>query len=64
MMRNNPIEIIVHCSATRINGGRRYTVDDLRRDHLANGWSDIGYHFYITVDGVIYNCRPVAVIGA
>ena len=63
-MKNKPIEIIIHCSATRINGGRRYTVDDLKRDHLANGWSDIGYHFYITIDGVIHKCRPVSVVGA
>ena len=59
-----PVEIIIHCSATRINAGMRYTVEQLRKDHLANGWSDIGYHFYITVDGVVHNCRPISKVGA
>ena len=22
-------------------------------------WTDIGYHFYITLDGVVHACRPV-----
>lgn len=63
-MKNKPVEIIIHCSATRINAGRRYTVDQLRKDHLANGWSDIGYHYYITVDGIIHRCRPISQVGA
>lgn len=50
--------IVVHCSATRSN--RRYTLEQLRHDHVAvNGWRDIGYHFYITLDGVVHTCRPI-----
>ena len=31
----------------------------LRRDHvLRNKWSDIGYHYYVTTDGVLHTCRP------
>ena len=51
--------IVVHCSATRSN--RRYTLEQLRHDHVAvNGWRDIGYHFYITLDGVVTTPIPLA----
>ena len=33
-------EIIIHCSATP--EGRNYTVEDIRRWHRQQGWSDIG----------------------
>ena len=55
--------IVVHCSATRSN--RRYPLEQLRHDHVAvNGWRDIGYHFYITLDGVVHPCRPIERMGA
>ena len=54
--------IVVHCSATRVN--RNFTVEDLEASHRARGFSGIGYHFYITKDGVIYPCRPENKIGA
>lgn len=55
--------IVVHCSATRSN--RRYTLEQLRHDHVVvNGWRDIGYHFYITLDGVVHPCRPIERMGA
>ena len=37
----------------------------LRYDHVHNnGWTDIGYHFYITLDGVVHACRPVERMGS
>lgn len=55
--------IVVHCSATRCN--RRYTLEQLRHDHVVvNHWRDIGYHFYITLDGIVHPCRPVERMGA
>ena len=54
--------IVVHCSATRVT--RNFTVEDLEASHRARGFSGIGYHFYITKDGVIYPCRPENKIGA
>ena len=55
--------IVVHCSATRCN--RRYTLEQLRHDHVVvNQWRDIGYHYYITLDGVVHPCRPVERMGA
>ena len=54
--------IVIHCSATRAT--RSYTVDDCRRDHRARGYADIGYHFYITRDGVVHRGRPLHTEGA
>lgn len=34
-------------------------VEALQADHVARGFADIGYHFYITRDGMIHRCRPV-----
>lgn len=55
-------EIIVHCSATP--EGKHFTVDDIRKWHKAQGWSDIGYHYVVYLDGSIHNGRDVNVVGA
>lgn len=40
-------------------------VDALRQWHVTeNGWSDIGYHFFIDSDGIIHNCRDSKYTGA
>lgn len=39
------------------------TADDIHRWHLANGWSGIGYHAFITKGGKIYRGRPVGMRG-
>ena len=54
--------IVIHCSATRAD--RSYTVDDCRRDHLARGFANIGYHYYITRDGVVHAGRSLHQEGA
>lgn len=54
--------IVIHCSATRAD--RSYNVDDCRRDHLARGFANIGYHYYITRDGVVHAGRPLYQEGA
>lgn len=55
-------KIIVHCSATP--EGRDYTVDQIKKDHKEQGWSDIGYHYVIYRDGSIHEGRNVDIIGA
>ena len=55
-------EIIVHCSATREE--QQVSVDTIRDWHLAKGWNDIGYHFYIDLDGTINKGRDIDKIGA
>lgn len=59
--------IVIHCSDTP--EGRNNTVDDIRLWHTAkppkgNGWSDIGYHYVIHLDGSIHEGRDVNLIGA
>lgn len=55
-------DIIVHCTATR--AGVNYTASDIRRWHVEKGWSDIGYHYVIDLDGTLELGRPVEQVGA
>jgi N-acetylmuramoyl-L-alanine amidase len=55
-------KIIVHCSATR--EGENFEVAEIRKWHLARGFSDIGYHFYIDLYGEIHKGRDINKIGA
>lgn len=55
-------KIIVHCSATR--EGENFEVADIRKWHLARGFNDIGYHFYIDLHGEIHKGRDISKIGA
>ena len=39
--------------------------EDCRRDHIRHrGFSDIGYHFYLTRDGEVHRGRPPEKVGA
>ena len=40
------------------------TVEEVHRWHLQNGWSGIGYHFFVRKNGEIYRGRPLGKIGA
>mgnify|MGYP003135228528 FL=1 len=55
-------KIIVHCSATR--EGENFDVAEIRKWHLARGFNDIGYHFYIDLYGEIHKGRDISKIGA
>lgn len=55
-------EIIVHCAATP--EGKHFTVDDIRKWHKQQGWSDIGYHYVVYLNGAIHLGRDVDLIGA
>ena len=64
-----PIEIIVHCSATRPEWWQGKSlaakVNEIRRWHVEdNGWRDIGYHFLIDRDGKVAAGRPMSQQGA
>ncbi len=55
--------LIIHCSATPQGVGLSF--EDCRRDHIRHrGFSDIGYHFYVTRDGEIHRGRPPEKVGA
>ena len=55
-------EIIVHCADTP--EGRDDKAADIKRWHKAQGWSDIGYHYVIDIDGTIEPGRPLETAGA
>jgi len=59
--------IVVHCADTK--SSMHVTVSDLRNWHTlpkpkGNGWSDIGYHYFIKFDGTTHNCRDNKYQGA
>ena len=55
-------EIILHCSATP--EGKDFKAKDIRIWHKQNGWSDIGYHYIIDLDGTVEKGRDESKIGA
>lgn len=58
-----PKFITIHCSATRPSWSD-CDVEDLRHMHTSKGWSDIGYHWVITRDGIMQVGRPMSRNGA
>lgn len=61
--RRNINQIIVHCTASY--EGQEMTVEQIRRMHIKErGWSDIGYHYVVYLDGTIHEGRDVNIAGA
>lgn len=60
--RKETKKIIIHCSATIESKDIR--ASDIRRWHKNRGWSDIGYHFIIRLDGSIELGRDLKLVGA
>jgi N-acetylmuramoyl-L-alanine amidase len=59
---NKPNRIFIHCSAT--TEGKDFTADDIDRWHRARGWSGIGYHKVVRLDGTVERGRADTTIGA
>ncbi|WP_297637205.1 N-acetylmuramoyl-L-alanine amidase [uncultured Clostridium sp.] len=60
---NNPKKMVLHhIEASRPDS--TIPVTDIHNWHLANGWTGIGYHFYITKDGRVFRGRPENAVGA
>ena len=56
-------KIIVHCADTP--EGRDDRAADIKRWHTEErGWSDIGYHYVVDLDGTIEPGRPIEKAGA
>jgi len=53
---------IIHCAATV--EGKDLSASDIKKWHLKRGWSDIGYHFVVKLDGSIEEGRPMERQGA
>tara|TARA_R110002051_G_scaffold265807_2_gene325627 strand:+ start:446 stop:859 length:414 start_codon:yes stop_codon:yes gene_type:complete len=54
--------IVVHCAATR--ECQDVKTETVRKWHLDKGWSDIGYHYVIELDGFCVKGRQESTIGA
>lgn len=55
--------IVIHCSATP--EGRDVSAADIRRWHMRDrGFTDIGYHFVVRLDGRVEAGRRLGVAGA
>ena len=55
--------IVIHCAATP--EGRNVSVDDIRRWHVdERGWSDIGYHWVVELNGDLKQGRKEYKSGA
>lgn len=56
-------KIIIHCSYSDIPS--HDNIETIRKWHVdENGWSDVGYHYFITSDGTVQNGRPLESAGA
>lgn len=55
-------QIIVHCSATA--EGKNFHAKDIDRWHRERGFTCIGYHYVIDLDGTVETGRPLETIGA
>tara|TARA_R110002051_G_scaffold242550_1_gene302854 strand:+ start:611 stop:1027 length:417 start_codon:yes stop_codon:yes gene_type:complete len=61
-MSRNIEKIIIHCSATP--EGRNVLTGTIKDWHLDRGWSDIGYHYVIELDGFCGHGRSEETPGA
>lgn len=55
-------KIIIHCADTP--EGRHVTIEQINKWHIQRGFSSIGYHYVIYLDGSIHSGRPIEEIGA
>lgn len=54
-------EVIVHYSAS---DSPFYDFEAIKKDHIARGYDDIGYHYGVHYDSSIHELRNVEIIGA
>lgn len=57
--RASTTRIILHHAAAKT-----CTAQQIHQWHLANGWTGIGYHFFVRKDGSVYRGRPETAVGA
>lgn len=68
-MRKNWEGIVIHHSASpgrvwNSKGQRKICVEDIKRWHIAQKFGDIGYHFIIDAEGLIYPGKNIEKMGA
>lgn len=57
----NVNKVFLHCSAS---DSTQYGLEEIRKDHIQRGFTDIGYHFVILRDGTICKGRNLELIPA
>lgn len=57
--RSKTTAIVLHHAAASKCG-----VNDVHSWHLSNGWTGIGYHFFVRKDGSVWQGRPIDRLGA
>ena len=57
--RKSTTKIILHHAAAK-----SADVQTVHKWHLANGWSGIGYHFYVRKSGEVWQGRPIDAVGS
>lgn len=55
-------KIIIHCTATK--EGHEVTAKQIDAWHKARGWSGIGYHYVVGLDGKVESGRSIEEVGA
>lgn len=63
-LKNTPNKVVLHCADTPDTIESITPVTKIDEWHKARGWSGIGYHYYITRDGVVHLGRKEDKIGA
>ena len=54
--------IVVHCTATP--AGRDVSISDVDRWHRQRGFSSVGYHYLVRLNGLVELGRPLSSVGA
>lgn len=62
MITRNIKKIIVHCADTKVN--QNFDIKDVDQWHKQRGFSMVGYHYYIKLDGTIQEGRNLEQVGA
>jgi len=55
-------KIILHCSGS--NNPKHDNVETINQWHFERGFSGIGYHFFISRNGLVFEGRKISAIGA
>lgn len=55
-------KIIIHCSDS--DNPKHDNVETIRAWHIERGFTDIGYHYFISKDGIVHAGRDESTVGA
>lgn len=61
---NTPRSVILHCAATIDSINSTVPIEVIKKWHLKKKFKDVGYHYYITRDGIVWKGREDNVQGA